>query len=148
MLKNFCWKNEKYRPILKFWKSTNLSWKFSPLEIQNTILTTKLEILSPKSKKISHKLREKQKNNFPKKILCPKMSIGHLLCTFDNLAENFPTKLGNFCSQSNKTSHFSTKNLFFYKVLCRLLQCKIDNPAELLIDNCVKLFCRKPEFKC
>ena len=148
MLKNLCSKNENYRPNLNFWKSTQFSWKSIPLEIQNTKLTTKLEILCPKSKKVSLKHRKKQKNNFPKKILWPKMSIGHLLCTFDNLAENFPTNLWNFCSQSNKTSHFSTKNLLFYKLLCRLLQCKFDNPAELLIDNCVKLFCRKPEFKC
>ena len=148
MLENICSKNENYSPNLKFWKSTYFSCKCVPLEIQNTILTTELEILSPKSKPISHKLRKKQKNIFPKKILCLKTSTGHLLCTFDNLAENFTTNLGIFCSQSNKTSHSSPKNFFFYKVLCRLLQCNFDNPPEILIDNCVKLFCRKPKFNC
>ena len=41
--------------------------------------------------------KKKQKNNFPKKILCLKMSNGHLLCTFDNLAEKFSTKIEIFC---------------------------------------------------
>ena len=41
--------------------------------------------------------KKKQKRIFPKNVFCLKMSTGHLLCTFDNLAENFPTKIGIFC---------------------------------------------------
>ena len=118
-------------------------WRF---KIQYWLPCWKFYAQSPKR---SHSNSErKQKKIYPKQLLCPKMSTGHLLRTFDKLAENFLTKLGIFCSNSNKISHFSPKKLFFYKVLCWLLQCNFDNPAEILIDNYMKLFCRKPEFKC
>ena len=53
-----------------------------------------------------------------------------------------------FAQNPTKLHIFPRKTWFFYKVLCWLLQCNFDNPAGILIDNCVKLFCRKPEFIC
>ena len=112
MLKNLCWKNEKYRPNLKCWKSTYFSWKCSPLEIQNTFLTTKLEILSPKSKKISHKLRKNRRTILQKRYFAQKYPLDIYYALLITLPRIF-LRNWEFFAQNPTKLHFFPEELVF-----------------------------------
>ena len=120
MLKNICSKNEKSRPNFKFLKSDLLFVKVCSSGDLKYNIDNQAGNFVPKVQKDLPQFPKKNRRGFfqTKNAFCLKMSTGHLLCTFDNLAVNIPTKMGIFRSQSNKTSHFSPKNLFFYKVFC------------------------------
>ena len=116
MLKSLCSKNEKYRPNLNFRNSTYFSWKCVPLEIQNTILTPMLEILCPKSKKISLKLRKKNRRTiFQKRYFAQKCPLDIYYALLITLPRTFLRIWEFFAHNPTKLHIFPQKTCFSTK---------------------------------